>query len=228
MAAAGKSSAFVVAIDGPAASGKGTIAKRLATDQQLAHLDTGLLYRGVGWAAVSANIDLSDEQALADLAANLNLAELESNKQLRGDQAAVAASKVSVLPAVRAALLQAQRRFANEPPAGFHGSVLDGRDVGTVICPDAAVKLYVTADVEVRAQRRLNELHTRGASDTTYEAVLADMKARDARDMGRATAPLKPADDALILDTTLMSIEVAYEQAVAAVKAAKEKQMAVA
>jgi cytidylate kinase len=108
------------------------------------------------------------------------------------------------------------------------GSVLDGRDVGTVICPDAAVKLYVTADVEIRAQRRLNELHSRGATDTTYEEVLADMKARDARDMGRATAPLKPAEDALILDTTLMSIEVAYEQAVAAVKAVKEKQMAVA
>jgi cytidylate kinase len=101
--------------------GKGTIAKRLATEQQLAHLDTGLLYRGVGWAALSANTDLSDEQALADLAANLNLAELENNKQLRGDQAAVAASKVSVLPAVRAALLQAQRKFANEPPAGFQG-----------------------------------------------------------------------------------------------------------
>ncbi|KAF6265805.1 Cytidylate kinase-domain-containing protein [Scenedesmus sp. NREL 46B-D3] len=225
MVAAGNSTPFVVAIDGPAASGKGTIAKRLATEQQLAHLDTGLLYRGVGWAALSANIDLSDEQALADLAAKLNLAELESNKQLRGDQAAVAASKVSALPAVRATLLQAQRKFATDPPAGFHGSVLDGRDVGTVVCPDAAVKLYVTADVEVRAQRRLDELHLRGASDTMYEEVLADMKARDARDMGRAAAPLKPADDALVLDTTLMSIDAAFEQAVKAVEAAKERQI---
>eukprot|EP00775_Hariotina_reticulata_P007512 gene7512-7722_t len=210
---------FVVAIDGPAASGKGTIAKRLAAELHLAHLDTGLLYRGVGWTAISSGVDLTDEQALAALAAQLDMSQLQGNKQLRTDEAAVAASKVSGLPAVRAALLQAQRQFAQQPPHEYQGAVLDGRDVGTVICPDAAVKLFITASVEVRAQRRLDELAQRG-EQTSFEAVLADMQARDERDTKRATAPLKPAHDAVMLDTTSMSIQNAYDTALQTVTAA--------
>lgn len=220
-------SAFVVAVDGPAASGKGTIAKRIASELQLAHLDTGLLYRGVGWEAVSKGIELTDQHAVAALAAALDLSSLQGNPQLRGDEAAVAASKVSSLPAVRAALLEAQRKFAAHPPADKKGAVLDGRDIGTVICPDAPVKLYVTADVVVRAQRRLDELKSRGnasAADVNFDAVLSDMKARDDRDMNRATAPLKPADDAVILDTTQMSIEQAFAQARSIVETALAQQ----
>ncbi|KAF8071020.1 cmk [Scenedesmus sp. PABB004] len=212
---------LVVAIDGPAASGKGTIAKRLASEFGLAHLDTGLLYRGVGWAALDRGVDLADEPALADIAAGLDLATLAANPALRGDDAAAAASRVSALPAVRGALLTAQRRFAAEPPGGLPGAVLDGRDVGTVICPDAPVKLYVTADVGVRASRRLAELHGRGDAGATYDAVLADMVARDERDMARAAAPLRPADDALLLDTTALSADDAYARARAAVEAAR-------
>ncbi|MGB3245597.1 MAG: d(CMP) kinase [Sulfitobacter sp.] len=191
---------FTVAIDGPAASGKGTISKAVAAHFGFAHLDTGLLYRAVG-AKVMAGA--TPENA----ARGLVTGDLE-NDDLRTSEVAQAASKVAVIPAVRAALLDFQRSFATR--AG--GAVLDGRDIGTVICPEAHVKLFVTASAEVRAQRRYAELSSKGMN-VTPEVVLADVVARDARDMGRADAPLKPADDAVQIDTTDMPID----QAVAAV-----------
>jgi cytidylate kinase len=134
------------------------------------------------------------------------------NPELLSDVAGQAASKVSAIPGVREALLQLQRDFANSPPEGFSGAVLDGRDIGTVVCPEAKYKLYVTADTEVRAKRRHKELQSSGI-DVTYEAVLADMRQRDARDSGRKTAPLKPADDAVVLDTSGLDIEQALQAA---------------
>ena len=191
---------FCVAIDGPAAAGKGTISKAVAARLGLAHLDTGLLYRAVG-----ARV-LAGEDALAAAKA-LQASDLERD-DLRTPEVAQAASKVAVIPDVRAALVEFQRVFARR--AG--GAVLDGRDIGTVICPDAEVKLFVTASAEVRAERRFQELIERGI-DSDFDTVLADVRARDARDSERATAPLKPAEDAVILDTSDMSIEAAVARA---------------
>lgn len=197
---------FIVAIDGPAAAGKGTVSKAVAAHFGFAHLDTGLLYRAVG-AKVLAGSE-PHEAALTLLPEDLE------NDTLRTPEVAQAASKVAVIAEVRAALLDFQRSFA----ARSGGAVLDGRDIGTVICPDANVKLFVTASAEVRAQRRFAELSARGINDS-YETVLADVVARDARDMERVEAPLKPADDATIIDTSRLSIEQAVAAAVAAVKA---------
>lgn len=184
---------FTVAIDGPAAAGKGTIAKAVAAAFDLGHLDTGLLYRAVG-AQMLAGV------APIDAAQNLQAEDLDGAR-LRTAEIAEAASKVAVLPEVRAALVDFQRAFARR--AG--GAVLDGRDIGTVICPSAQVKLYVTASPETRAQRRFKELQERGLA-AEYDTVLADVRARDARDMERSEAPLKPAVDAVVLDTTQLSI----------------------
>ncbi len=199
---------FTVAIDGPAASGKGTIAKALAAHYGFAHLDTGLLYRAVGRRML--NGERPAEAALALTAEDLE------GEDLRGPDVAQAASKVAALPGVRAALVDFQRAFARR--AG--GAVLDGRDIGTVICPEAQVKLYVTASDDVRAGRRLAELLARGL-DVTREGVLEDIRARDARDSARATAPLRPAEDAVLLDTTTLSIAEALADAIAAVDAAR-------
>lgn len=200
------SQSFTIAIDGPAAAGKGTISKAVAAELGLAHLDTGLLYRAVGvkvlegMQAITAAQDLTPEDLQRD--------------DLRGPEAAQAASKVAVIAEVRAALVDFQRAFARR--AG--GAVLDGRDIGTVICPNAEVKIYVTASAEVRAQRRFLELSAKGEAET-LEEVLADVKARDERDMNRSEAPLKPAEDAVVIDTSDLAIEEAVARALLEVAA---------
>ncbi len=196
---------FTVAIDGPAAAGKGTISRAVADHFGFAHLDTGLLYRAVG-ARMLDGVD-PVEAAMALQADDLQA------RDLRTAEVAQAASKVAVIPEVRAALIDFQRAFARR--AG--GAVLDGRDIGTVICPQAEAKLFVTASVEVRAQRRYQELVDKGTG-TSFETVLADVKARDARDSGRATAPMTAAQDAILIDTSELSIEQAVATAIAAVK----------
>jgi len=202
------SDGFTVAIDGPAAAGKGTVSKAVAAHFGFAHLDTGLLYRAVG-AKVLAGMD-----PLA--AATALVADDLEDDSLRTPAVAQSASKVAVIAPVRAALLDFQRSFA----ARAGGAVLDGRDIGTVICPQAHVKLFVTASAEVRAQRRFSELSGRGITDS-FEQVLADVKARDTRDMERAEAPLKPARDATLIDTSRLSIEQAVAAAVAAIVAVR-------
>lgn len=190
---------FTVAIDGPAAAGKGTISKAVATAFGFAHLDTGLLYRAVG-----AKVLLGADPIVA---AQSLMAEDLNADNLRTAEVAQAASKVAVISEVRAALVDFQRSFA----ARAGGAVLDGRDIGTVICPDAPVKLFVTASAECRAERRFKELSVKDP-DTTFEQVLADVVARDQRDAERATAPMVAADDAVTIDTSDMTIE----QAIAA------------
>ena len=196
---------FTIAIDGPAAAGKGTISKAVAAHFGFAHLDTGLLYRAVGARVLGGEKPLEAAQSLV-------AADLEA-EGLRTAEVAQAASKVAVIAEVRQALVDFQRSFARR--AG--GAVLDGRDIGTVICPDAEVKLFVTASPEVRATRRNKELRE-GGSDSDYETVLADVKARDERDMNRSEAPMKPADDAVVIDTSDLSIEAAIAAAIAAIK----------
>ncbi|MEL7090216.1 MAG: d(CMP) kinase [Pseudomonadota bacterium] len=201
---------FTVAIDGPAAAGKGTISRAISERYGFAHLDTGLLYRAVGAEMLRGRDPIEAAQTLAP--------ERIDGETLRTADVAQAASKVAVIGEVRAALLDVQRAFARR--AG--GAVLDGRDIGTVICPQAEVKLFVTATAEVRAARRHAELLQRGA-ETTYDQVLADVRARDARDEGRATAPMQAAPDALTLDTSEMDIAAAVAAATAAVDAARDR-----
>ena len=193
----------VIAIDGPAASGKGTLARRLAAHYGLHHLDTGLLYRAVGLRAEEEGMDpvaAARAVTLADLAA----------PALREEGAAQAASRVAVIPAVREALRGLQRRFAAEPP----GAVLDGRDIGTIVFPDAAAKIFVDATAEARARRRHRELIERGVA-SIYSRVLQDMRERDARDRGRMIAPLAPAPDALVIDSSTLDAESVFALAVA-------------
>ncbi|MCG6121796.1 MAG: (d)CMP kinase [Microvirga sp.] len=204
---------LVVAIDGPAGAGKGTLARRLAAHYGLAHLDTGLLYRAVGRTLLDAGSPLDDEDAAHAAALALDLGAL-SPERLRDRGAGEAASVVSAYPAVRAALLAQQRRFA----ARAGGAVLDGRDIGTVVCPDAAVKIYVVASAEERARRRHAELAQAGET-ASFADILADILKRDERDMNRASAPLKPADDAVILDTTDLDPDAAFAEACAIVDA---------
>ncbi|CAO4193526.1 (d)CMP kinase [Methylorubrum extorquens] len=206
---------LVIAIDGPAASGKGTLAKRLALHYGLPHLDTGLLYRAVALTLLDAGGDLDDTGAAARAASDLS-AERLSDPRLRERAMGEAASRVSSVPEVRAALLSWQRRFAE----AAEGAVLDGRDIGTVVCPDARVKLFITAAPEERARRRHRELLGRG-EETTLAAILADIGARDARDSSRAAAPLKAAEDAVVLDTTELDAEAAFAEAVAIVERLK-------
>ncbi len=200
------SDGFTVAIDGPAAAGKGTVSKAVAAHFGFAHLDTGLLYRAVG-----AKVLTGTDPIVAALA--LMPGDLEDDN-LRTPEVAQAASKVAVIAEVRAALVDFQRSFA----ARAGGAVLDGRDIGTVICPHANVKLFVTASAEVRAQRRFAELSAKGNTDS-FEQVLSDVRARDTRDMERAEAPLRPADDATVIDTSRLTIDQAVAAAVAAVTA---------
>ena len=185
---------MIIAVDGPAASGKGTLAKRLAAHFGLNHLDTGLLYRAVARALIDQSLPLSDEVAAARMAQSLNFAALDEAK-LRGREAGEAASVISVYPDVRQALLEGQRRFAAKLP----GAVLDGRDIGTVICPNASAKLFVTASPEVRARRRWLEL-SKTDPGLSYESVLDDIRRRDERDSNRSAAPLRKAEDARLLD----------------------------
>jgi cytidylate kinase len=206
----------VIAIDGPAASGKGTIARRVAAELGFAHLDTGTLYRVVGLAVLKRGGDPADERAAVAAVQALDLSLLE-DRELRSHETGVAASKVAAIPAVRAALLAYQRNFADHPPGG-KGAVLDGRDIGTVICPGATVKLFVTATAEVRARRRFLELQAQGTPKPEDE-VLADIRSRDARDTRRPVAPLKQAADAHLLDTTHLDIEAAVARALDLVRA---------
>lgn len=196
--------AFTVAIDGPAAAGKGTVARAVAAHFGLAHLDTGLLYRATGRRTLDGTDPVSAARAL-------RAEDLEAC-DLRTPDVAQAASRVAAIPEVRRALLDFQRAFARREG----GAVLDGRDIGTVICPEAEVKLFVTATDDVRAARRLKELREKGY-DTGYDEVLADLRARDARDSARAAAPLKPAGDAVLLDTSQMDIDTAVARAIAEV-----------
>jgi cytidylate kinase len=207
--------AFVIAVDGPAASGKGTIASRLAAHYGFPFLDTGLLYRAVGVRLQDAGGDLSDEAAAEAAAKALDLAELE-RPEVRTRAAGEAASRVAVHPGVRAALLDLQRGFARKEP----GAVLDGRDIGTVIAPDAQAKLFVTASPQVRAERRWKQLTGQGET-VAFEDILADIRIRDERDSGRASAPLVQARDAVLLDTSQMTIEAAFDAARRIVEAAR-------
>ena len=202
----------VIAIDGPAASGKGTIGRALARHFGFAHLDTGAIYRAVGHAVRAAGQDPADPAAAEAAARALVPGQLD-DPALRGEAAGAAASVVAAIPGVRAALLDFQRDFAAHPPGGAPGAVLDGRDIGTVVCPDADLKLFVTAAAETRAHRRHLELLRRGDQLTEAE-VLSDIRARDARDAGRASAPLARADDARLLDTTEMDIDSAVAEAI--------------
>jgi CMP/dCMP kinase len=198
----------IVAIDGPAASGKGTIARRLAAHYRLPHLDTGLLYRATAASLIQADKALTDVEAAVAAARGLGLTEFDE-ETLRGARMGEAASVVAAMPEVRAALIKAQRDFAARPS----GAVLDGRDIGTVICPGADVKIFVSASPAARAQRRALELMRRGEK-IDYAAVLADIARRDARDAERADAPMRPAPDAVSLDTTRLDVESAFARAV--------------
>jgi len=198
----------IVAIDGPAASGKGTIARRLAAHYQLPHLDTGLLYRATAASLMQAGKDLRDSEAAVAAARGLGLTEFDED-WLRGAEMGEAASVVAAMPDVRAALLKAQRDFAARPG----GAVLDGRDIGTVVCPQAQVKIFVTASPAARAQRRALELMRRGEK-MDYAHVLADISRRDARDRDRADAPMRAALDAVELDTTSLDIDASLARAI--------------
>lgn len=200
-------SSFTIAIDGPAAAGKGTLSRRIAEDYGFHHLDTGLTYRATAKALLDAGLPLDDEAVAEQVARQLDLAGLDREVLSRHD-IGEAASKIAVMPTVRRALVEEQQRFALKAP----GTVLDGRDIGTVVCPQAPVKLYVTASSEVRARRRYDEIIARG-EPADYSSILEDVKRRDARDMGRADSPLKPAEDAHLLDTSEMSIEAAFQAA---------------
>lgn len=204
---------MIIAIDGPAAAGKGTLALRLAAHYGLNHLDTGLLYRAIGRKMADAGLDLDDPQAAGRVARELDPADL-GHADLRGREAGELASRVAVHPSVRSALVDFQRSFAARAP----GAVLDGRDIGTAICPDADVKIFVTASAEVRARRRTDELAAKGRS-VSYERILAEIRERDERDSARASAPLRKADDAALLDTSDLGIDEAFAAAMAIVDA---------
>jgi cytidylate kinase len=209
---------MIIAIDGPAASGKGTLGKRLAAHYGLRHLDTGLLYRAVGKALLDGG-HRPDDAARAVAAAQALDPTRFDETALKGPAAGEAASVVSAIPQVRAALVDFQRAFAAKPP----GAVLDGRDIGTVICPDADVKIFVTATAQVRAQRRTIEFRRAGLAVEEAE-ILADIQRRDERDMNRAVAPLTPAADAHRLDTTALDVEGAFAAALAIVEAARGRR----
>ena len=208
---------MIIAIDGPAASGKGTLAKRIAAQLGLPHLDTGLLYRAVARALIDAALPLNDERAAIRAAETLTLDALDPEK-LRGAQAGEAASRIAAIPAVRRAILELQRAFGRQPG----GAVLDGRDIGTVVCPQADVKLFVTASLEERAKRRWRELVLSGAP-LDYEMVLADIKRRDERDSLRSVSPLVQASDATLLDTTELSSDAAFARALELIRVKTEQ-----
>ncbi|HVC51394.1 MAG TPA: (d)CMP kinase [Stellaceae bacterium] len=204
-------SPFVIAIDGPAGSGKGTLAAALARRFGLAHLDTGRLYRAVAALVLDSGADPADPAAATAAARRLDAGML-GDPRLRGEAVGSAASVVAAIPAVRAALLAFQQAFAAHPPPPAKGAVLDGRDIGTVVCPDAAVKLFVTASATERARRRVKELRQSGAP-AIYQAVLQDIEERDARDSERRVAPLEAAPDAVEIDTTGLGPDAVLEQA---------------
>lgn len=203
-----------IAIDGPAAAGKGTLSRQIAEAYGYHHLDTGLTYRATAKALLDRGLPLDDEAIAADVARNLDLSGLDRTV-LSAHGIGEAASKIAVMPSVRRALVEAQREFAAREP----GTVLDGRDIGTVVCPDATVKLYVTASADIRARRRYDEIIAGGGA-ADYNAVFEDVRRRDARDMGRVDSPLRPAENAHLLDTSEMSIEAAFSAAKSIIDAA--------
>lgn len=213
-------SPFIIAIDGPAASGKGTLARKLADELGFPHLDTGLTYRAVAHALLSEDLPLDDEKLAEKIARTVDLGTLDKSV-LSDHEIGEAASKIAVMSSVRQALVEQQRIFA----ATAKGAVLDGRDIGTVVCPNADVKLFVTASPQERARRRWNEMQLKG-QDANFDQILKDIQQRDTRDMARADSPLKPADDAHLLDTSEMDIQTAFRQALEIVERAKSAKTA--
>ncbi|MDQ7248723.1 (d)CMP kinase [Dongia sedimenti] len=201
---------LTIAIDGPAAAGKGTLARRLAAAYNLAYLDSGSLYRGTALSLLRSGLEPAEPAAVA--AARGLKPELLADPEIRAEATGKLASQVAAIPAVRAALLDWQRGFAQHPPEGKRGAVLDGRDIGTVVLPDAMVKLFITASDEARAMRRFKELQAKGET-AIYARVLEDMRERDARDTARSTAPMRPAEDALIIDTSAFDADQVFRQA---------------
>ena len=209
---------FIIAIDGPAASGKGTLARKLASHYGFSYLDTGLTYRAVADELLKRHLPLNDEDIAVKTASLIDFGSLE-RAHLSEHEIGEAASKVAVMGRLRKTLVDMQKAFAKQSK----GAVLDGRDIGTVVCPDADVKLYIIAAAEVRAERRYNEMVGKGEK-ADYNAILADLKRRDERDMKRAESPLKPAKDAHLLDTTKLSIEGAFAAACAIIDPIIEKR----
>jgi cytidylate kinase len=199
---------MIIAVDGPMASGKGTISRALSARFKIPYLDTGSLYRATGLALIKAGVDVADEAACAALARSLDVQAID-DENIRTAEAGAMASRIAALPEVRAALFDVQRAFATQPG----GAVLDGRDIGTVICPDADVKIYVVADAETRAQRRWQELLSAGHA-ISLDEMRAQTHERDRRDAARADAPMHAAEDATLLDTSSLSIGAAIEEAV--------------
>lgn len=207
---------MIIAIDGPAAAGKGTLAKRLAEYFDLAYLDTGILYRAVALVLLKHGIDPHDEDAAERASASLNLGDL-SDPDLRREATGNAASIIAAMPQVRSNLLLFQRKFATNIPEDKDGVILDGRDIGTVVCPDADIKLYITASPEVRAERRLAETENQLLAHSKA-SVIAEIKERDERDMNRKDAPMRPAENALLLDTSKLDIDAVFLRAVELVR----------
>lgn len=219
---------MIITIDGPAAAGKGTLAAALAEQYRLSYFDTGMVYRAVGLEMRLAGLDINDVAAAEDFALKLTfprMIELSGDPRFRDSIGGQNASIVAAMPAVRAALLKMQQDFAHSPvfadgtPAA--GAIYDGRDTGTVVCPSAEIKFYLTASPEVRAERRYKEFLAKGM-DVSYEQVLSDVKIRDARDSGRSSAPLRPADDAVVFDTSSLNIAEVVERAIEIVDSHKK------
>lgn len=209
---------FIIAIDGTAASGKGTLARMLAEKLNFSYLDTGKLYRYVGYIVIKNNGNPENEHdalLATNMINNQDIVENLKLKELESDECGNAASKVATFDSVRNELKTFQKNFANSVPSGKKGAILDGRDIGTVICPQANLKLYIDAKVEIRAKRRHKELQSKGIS-VKYDAVLANMLERDKRDANRQAAPMKAADDALFIDTSFSSIDDAFKEAYSA------------
>ncbi|WOI12621.1 (d)CMP kinase [Thalassospira lucentensis] len=207
---------MIIAIDGPAASGKGTLARRVAGAMDYAYLDTGLLYRATGAKVLALGLDPSDEDVAVGVAEKLGANDLDG-QELRSEEVGNAASKVAAIPRVRAVLLDFQRNLASCPPGGKRGAVLDGRDIGTVVCPDAPIKFYLTASVEERANRRFKQLQEKNPA-AIYERVLKELEERDARDSARDVAPLKMASDAIHIDTDRLNADAVFNAVMAHIR----------
>ncbi|MBO9507040.1 (d)CMP kinase [Thalassospira sp. A3_1] len=207
---------MIIAIDGPAASGKGTLARRVAGAMDYAYLDTGLLYRATGAKVLALGLDPSDEDVAVGVAEKLGANDLDG-EELRSEEVGNAASKVAAIPRVRAVLLDFQRNLASSPPGGKRGAVLDGRDIGTVVCPDAPIKFYLTASVEERANRRFKQLQEKNPA-AIYERVLKELEERDARDSARDVAPLKMASDAIHIDTDRLNADAVFNAVMAHIR----------
>ncbi len=211
---------YIIAIDGPAASGKGTIARKLAKHLNFAHMDTGALYRAAAFETLDSGMSIKDKRDCINGAKTLlkkikNAAspdKILANPRFRDDDIGQAASKIAAIPEIRETLKAIQQDFAKNPPLPYKGAILDGRDIGTVICPNAHLKLFITAKTEIRSKRRLKELHSRGIS-ATYTTVLNDMVTRDERDANRKDAPMTIAKDAIVIDNSDLSAEETLEMA---------------